>query len=171
MAVANSLVTLGYTQNEKIVSYGASNGGFVVASAGRLFPKSFGIVIPMNGVQDQLSFSLMDRWGLSWASDYGDVAEALDFRAILARSPLEVPRNPLGSCQFLIVSGENDTRVNKIHSYKLKAIMDEYYPGRALLVSADQSGHGAMNTSSQKGIETTAMVWGYIFNYFGMNLP
>jgi dienelactone hydrolase len=170
IAVARGLVKLGFTQSDKIISFGASNGGFVVASAGRLSPESFGIVIPMNGVHDQLSFSQMDRWGLSWAGDYGEAYKGLEFKAILDRSPLEVPKKPQGSCLFLIVSGENDTRVNKIHSYKLKAIMDEYYPGRALLLTADHSGHGAMTDKTQKGVETAAMVWGYIFKHFGMTL-
>ncbi|MBL7671195.1 MAG: S9 family peptidase [Bdellovibrionaceae bacterium] len=170
IAVAQGLIKLGVTQSEKIVSFGASNGGFVVASAGRLSPESFGLVIPMNGVHDQLGFSKMDRWGLSWSADYGDTQNSLDFRAIMNRSPLEIPQKTQGSCQFLIVSGENDTRVNKIHSYKLKAIMDEYYPGRALLLSADHSGHGAMTDKTQKGVETASQVWSYIFKFSKITL-
>lgn len=170
IAVAQSLVKDGVTQSQKIVSYGASNGGFVVASAGRLSPESFGIVIPLNGVHDQLSFSQMDRWGQSWTRDYGDPLQGREFLAMLNRSPLEIAKNPEGSCQFLIVNGENDTRVNKIHSYKLKAVMDDYYPGKALLISGDHSGHGAITDRTGKGQETAAMVWSFIFNYFGMSV-
>lgn len=170
IGIANGLVERGYTQASKITVTGTSNGGYVVASAGRLSPESFGLVIPVNGVQDQLDFSSLDRWGMGWEDDYLNPYSGKNFPYNFARSPLEVKfQNQLGA-EFLIVNGEFDSRVNKVHSYKLKALIDDNAPGKSILLSVDKAGHWPTSTYliDSIGIHTSSIVWAKIFDVSGL---
>jgi prolyl oligopeptidase PreP (S9A serine peptidase family) len=171
IAIARGLVERGYTQADKIAMTGTSNGGYVVASAARMAPEAFGLVIPMNGVQDQLDFSSLDRWGIGWEDDYTNPYSAKSFPFIMARSPLEVKFQGKTGVEFLIINGENDTRVNKVHSYKLKALLDDNLPGKSVLYSVDHAGHWATSTFllDNIGIKANSIMWAHIYEFLGMD--
>lgn len=170
IAIANGLVERSYTQPSKITITGTSSGGFTVASAGRLSPESFGLVIPVNGVQDQLDFSSLDRWGIGWEDDFLNPYNAKNYPYNAGRSPLEIKfQNQLGA-EYLIVNGENDTRVNKVHSYKLKALLDDNAPGKSILFSVEKAGHWPLSTYliDTIGIHSSSVVWAKIFDASGL---
>lgn len=172
IAIAQGLIDRGYTQAKKIVVTGTSNGGYVVSSAGRMAPEAFGLVIPMNGVQDQLDFSTLDRWGIGWEDDYTNPYTAKNFSFIMERGPLEVKFQAAGSgAEFLVINGEQDTRVNKVHSYKLKAVLDDNEPGKSVLFSVDHAGHWATSTYLLDGIgiHANSIVWAKVYDFLGMD--
>lgn len=170
IAIAEGLVKNGYTISKQIVLAGGSNGGYVVANAALTSPQSFGLVIPINGVHDQLDFPSLDRWGITWQSEYLNPYDAKDFRSVYVRAPLEI--NPTVSDKpfFFIVNGESDSRVNKVHSYKLKAKLDEIWPGQSILFSVNHAGHGATSSYllDDIGAEASAHVWSEIFTHTGL---
>lgn len=171
IAVAQGLVERGYTVAQKIAISGTSNGGYVVASSAMLSPDSFGLVIPISGVHDQLDFSSLDRWGFGWEKDYLDPYDYTNFSSIVNRSPLELTTSMKNGPEFLIVNGENDTRVNKAHSYKLKAHLDVVAPGKAILFSVQHAGHWPDNSYliDDIGIDVAAIIWAKIFDHMEMN--
>ena len=170
IAIAQGMVERGYTQAQKIAMTGTSNGGYVVASAGRMAPEAFGLVIPMNGVQDQLDFSSLDRWGIGWEDDFTNPYTAKNFPFIMVRSPLEVKFQVKTGAEFLVINGENDTRVNKVHSYKLKALLDDNVPGKSVLLSVDNAGHWATSTYllDSIGIRANSIMWAKVYDFMGM---
>lgn len=172
IAIADGLVRRGYTTPKRIVSTGVSAGGDNVALAAQLSPKSFGLVVPISGIHDHLGYLHLDRWGPQWIRDYLNPYQSSDFAAIFARSPIEVrtkaPRYP----QYLIVCGEEDSRVSKVHSYKLKASLDEFNPGNTFLHCVDHAGHwpNSSYTHGVQGIKTNAVIWAWVFDYLGLTI-
>ncbi len=170
IAIANGLVLQGYTQAKKISVTGTSNGGYVVANAALSSPESFGLVIPINGVQDQLAFPFMDRWGTGWQREYLNPYEAADLKIIFPRAPLESISHASQKPFFLIVNGEEDSRVNKAHSYKLKARLDQIWPGQSILFSVEHAGHWANSTYllDDIGAAASARIWAEVFKHSGL---
>ena len=169
VACAKALVTLGISKPEKIISTGASNGGYVVASAALISPESFGLVIPVNGVQDQLNFTDLDRWGMGWQDDYTNPYDPKNFTNIVKRAPLEYSPKTTKWPEFLIINGEQDTRVNKVHSYKLKAVLDEKSNQSVVLFSVDHAGHGPFSRRlGEVGIQASSTMWAKIFEFSGL---
>jgi prolyl oligopeptidase PreP (S9A serine peptidase family) len=169
-ACAQALVTRGITQPRRIVSLGVSNGGYVVASAALMSPEAFGLVIPINGVQDQLNFTDLDRWGMGWQEDYTNPYEAKNYLDINKRAPLELKvKDSAQLPEFLIINGEQDTRVNKVHSYKLKAKLDEINQNKAILFSVDHAGHSPFRRNlGDIGIQANSAMWAKIFDFSGL---
>lgn len=170
IAVAKGLVQMGVTQSRKIISTGTSNGGYVVASAAMMSPESFGLVIPINGVHDQLDFSTLDRFGIGWEDDYSNPYKAVNFTPIVNRSALELSPPADSVPEFLIINGQQDTRVNKFHSYKLKSVLDDLAPGKALLMSVDHAGHWPLTyfMLGDSSLKNSSKVWSKIFDFSGM---
>lgn len=170
VAIANGLVAKGYTESRKIVSTGISAGGDNVSLAAQLSPESFGLVIPISGIHDVLDYPQLDRWGPQWYFDYLDPYDAKNFSAIYARAPLEL-RTPAASYpDYFIVCGENDSRVNKVHSYKLKASLDEFTQSQIHLFSVNNSGHWPQEASLHGvlGVKSNAAIWSRVFDHLGL---
>jgi prolyl oligopeptidase len=170
IAIAQGLVKRGYTTSEKIVSTGTSAGGDNVALAAQFSPESFGLVIPVSGIHDHLGYLHLDRWGPQWLMDYLNPYDSTDFSAIYARSPLEVRKPAERYPQYLIVCGEEDSRVSKVHSYKLKAVIDEFNEGGTYLHCVDHAGHwpNASFTHGRRGVQTNAVIWSWVYDYLGL---
>lgn len=171
IGIANGLVERGYTQNKKIVSTGTSMGGYVAAAAAQMSPSSFGLVIPISGFHDQLGFMELDKWGVSWTDDLLNPYVKGDFNSILERAPLELRVSSTDYPEYLIVNGEHDSRVNKVHSYKLKASLDEFNKGKTFLLSAEHAGHWPQENYmlGPVGAKTNAIIWTRVFDYLGLN--
>ena len=121
-------------------------------------------------MHDQLDFPSLDRWGITWQSEYLNPYDAKDFRSIYVRAPLEINSTASDKPFFFIVNGESDSRVNKVHSYKLKAKLDEIWPGQSILFSVNHAGHGGTSSYllDDIGAEASAHVCSEIFTHTGL---
>lgn len=174
VAISDGLVEKGYTQSEKIASTGISAGGDNVSAAAQLSPSSFGLVIPISGIHDHFGFLRMDLWGQQWLFDYLDPNIKSNFDLIKGRAPLEIKTSSGKHPEFLIVCGQADTRVSKVHSYKLKAVLDEGNKknvSKASLYCPNNTGHWPNDSSmnGRQGIKTDALIWSRIFDYFDLD--
>lgn len=170
IAIANGLVSKGYTQPEKIVSTGNSAGGENVAIAAQLSPESFGLVIPISGAHDSFGYLHLDRWGPQWLFDNLNPYDPQNFISINARSAVELRVASKHYPKYLIVCGGNDTRVNRVHSYKLKASLNEFIKDGVLLYEAENSGHWPETVDLQglQGLKSNALIWSRIYDYLGL---
>lgn len=166
-SIARGLIERGLTTGKRIVSTGVSAGGDNVALAAQLYPEYFGLVIPISGIHDHLGYLQLDRWGPQWLRDYLNPYNPAEFNLIYARSPIEVRRDSSSYPQFLIVCGESDTRVSKVHSYKLKASLDEFNQSNVYLHCVENSGHwpNESYTHGVRGVITNAAIWAWVFDY------
>jgi prolyl oligopeptidase len=97
------------------------------------------------------------------------VKDPEQFRALYAYSPLHHVKDGAKYPAILMLTGENDGRVDPYHSRKmiarLQAANASDYP--ILLRTSSNSGHG-IGTSTNEQIEQTADVYSFLFDQLGM---
>ncbi|MEZ4321044.1 MAG: prolyl oligopeptidase family serine peptidase [Myxococcota bacterium] len=127
----------------EVASHGRSNGGLLAAATLIQRPDLFAASIPSVGVQDMLKY---DQWtiGWAWASDYGTVADADEFAALRAYSPVHNAK-PASYPPTLITTADHDDRVVPAHSFKLAAALQHAQEGSdpVLIRIETRAGHGA----------------------------
>lgn len=169
VATARYLVRKKYTTPDKVIIYGASNGGMVVAASALLSPKDFGLAIALNGVQDLLRKEVLDaEFGEGWKSEYGDSRTDADQPYLAKISPVEQAARPKQGPKILIFNGRNDSRVNPTHSYKLNAALVAA-SGQVNMTSINNSGHW-MNSIAYQGLigwRVNTIQWTAIYDHLG----
>jgi len=170
IATSRYLVSKKYTQPQKIIITGTSNGGLTVAGTALQSPKDFGLVIPVNGVQDLLHKETLDaNFYRGWAYEYGDSTKPNDYPYLSAISPVERVKDIKDLPQFFILNGRQDSRVNPAHSYKLYAALNEKFPENVQMSSINNSGHwnGSVNYQGMIGWRANVIIWTLIYDYLG----
>ena len=171
-ATARYLVDNGYTSPRKIIIMGGSNGGLTVSAAALRNPQDFGLVIPLNGVQDLLKKEEFDTpYQRGWVPEYGDSTTKEGFAYLQKYSPVELAAQVDGESlpHFLVINGRVDSRVNSIHSFKMTAALLEAHPGKVQMASIKNSGHWSYSIDYQDliGWWTQSVIWTRIYDHLG----
>jgi prolyl oligopeptidase len=159
---ARWLVASKYTTRGRLGIYGRSNGGLLVGASVTQHPELFGAAVAGVGVLDMLRF---DRYGqgAGWTGDYGSPRDPAQFPALYAYSPVHRVRKGTHFPPTLIITGDHDTRVHPMHSFKFAAAMQAAQAGPApvLLVLEGSSGHAGGKTQSQ-AVEQNADLYAFL---------
>ncbi len=133
-----------YTKPEHIGLIGASNGGMLVAGSAIRKPNSCAAVVSKVPLADMLNFH---KYGMAkrWIAEYGNPENVCDREFILKWSPLHNIVSGEKYPVFLVMTGENDTRVAPMHSKKLVACL-QAHNGEAYLQLDKKTGHGQGKT-------------------------
>jgi prolyl oligopeptidase len=150
IAAAEWLIGAGYTSVPRLAIYGRSNGGLLIGACLTQRPDLFGAAVPQVGVLDMLRFNLFGQ-GAGWEGDYGSPQDAKQFPALYAYSPVHNVRAGVHYPATLVVTGDHDTRVMPMHSFKFAAALQAAQAGPApILLAVDlSSGHGGGETVTQ----------------------
>lgn len=110
------LIEQNYVHPEKLIAYGASNGGLLVATCVNQSPDLFKIAIIQNAVLDMLQFHkhYQGQW---WLREYGNPENKKHFNHLMNYSPLHNINNKQYPA-ILILASEKDNIVKPIHSYQ-----------------------------------------------------
>jgi prolyl oligopeptidase len=168
IGAAEYLVAQKYTSPEKLAIHGVSNGGLLVGAVANQRPDLFRAVIQQAGVMDMLRFQKFTI-GWNWIADYGSAeANAAEFRALRAYSPIHNIRAGAHYPATLITTADHDDRVVPAHSFKYAAALQAGQGGDApILIRIDtKSGHGASSTT--KALEQTADLYSFLFYNLGV---
>ena len=144
-AIAELLVSEGYTSHDRLALSGGSNGGLLVAATLTQRPEIASAVLCDVGVMDMLRFHQFTV-GAGWIPEYGCATQSdREFRTLLAYSPLA---NLVPGTQYpatLVSTGDHDDRVFPAHSFKFAAALQAAQGGPApiLLFIESDAGHGA----------------------------
>lgn len=157
-----------YTSTPKLAIQGGSNGGLLVGAVLNQNPSLFGAAIPQVGVMDMLRFDKFTI-GYAWKSDYGDPADATDFRAMYAYSPYHNAKPGTIYPPTLVTTSDHDDRVFPAHSFKYTAAMQYAQKGPAPILIRIQvrGGHGAGLPTTQQ-IEQQADIYAFLVKSLGM---
>ncbi len=141
---AEYLIDEGYTDPERLVISGGSNGGLLVGAAMTQRPGLFRVALPDVGVMDMLRYHRFTA-GAGWAFDYGtaeDDEEMLLY--LLGYSPLHNLKSGVRYPATLVTTADHDDRVVPAHSFKFAARLQEVQEGDdPVLIRIDvDSGHG-----------------------------
>jgi prolyl oligopeptidase len=143
IAAAEYLVKEGYTTPSRLAILGGSNGGLLMGAVLTQRPDLFRAVVSQVGIYDMLRVEL-DPNGEFNTTEFGSVRDPEQFRALLAYSPYHHVREGVKYPAVLLQTGDNDGRVNPMHSRKmaarLQAATASGYP--IYLISSGAAGHG-----------------------------
>jgi len=152
IAAADYLVAQGYTQRDRLVIEGRSNGGLLVAAVMNRRPDLCAVALPGVGVMDMLRYHKFTI-GAAWAADYGTSEDPEGFKYLLAYSPIHNAVYGGKYPAILITTGDHDDRVFPAHSFKYAAAMQAAIrttPEEApILIRIDSNaGHGGSTGTS-----------------------
>lgn len=163
ISAAEFLTKEKYTSKEYLALQGGSNGGLLVGAVINQRPDICRVAIPQVGVMDMLRYHKFTI-GSAWISEYGSSDKEKDFKNLYAISPLHNIQPGTKYPAVLVTTADHDDRVVPGHSFKYTATLQEKYkgPNPAFIRVDVNSGHGA--SSTQKGFETTADIYSFIFS-------
>jgi prolyl oligopeptidase len=163
IAAAEWLIAQRYTSAPRLAIYGRSNGGLLVGACLTQRPELFGAAILGVGVLDMLRFNRFGQ-GAGWEGDYGSPQDPGQFRALYAYSPVHNVRARTRYPATLVITGDHDTRVMPMHSFKFAATLQAAQAGPApVLLAVDlASGHSGGETITQ-AIEQNADIYAFLF--------
>ncbi|MBA3929725.1 MAG: hypothetical protein C0521_09065 [Xanthomonas sp.] len=140
IAVAEQLVSSGYTTPKHIGVFGMSNGGLLSATLGTQRPDLFGAVVSDVPLTDLIRMRHMGM-GAAWINEYGDPDKPDEAKAMLAYSPMQNVRKGTTYPPFLVTISTEDNRVGPGHARKLASrLFDAGAP--VYFLEDEEGGHG-----------------------------
>ncbi len=130
-------------------------------------PELYRAVVSSVGIYDMLRTELSPNGAFN-ITEYGTVKEADQFRAIYAYSPYHHV-NPASSYPaVLFLTGDNDPRVDPMHSRKMTAALQASATKRPVLLhTSGSSGHGA--SSKDEAFANTADADAFLIHELGVD--
>ena len=162
IAAADWLIAQRYTSVRRLAIHGRSNGGLLVGACLTQRPDLFAAAIVQVGVLDMLRFNRFGQ-GAGWEGDYGSPQDGQEFKALYAYSPVHNVHRGTHYPATLVVTGDHDTRVMPMHSFKFAAALQAAQAGEApVLLAVDlSSGHGGGETVTQ-AIAQSADIYAFL---------
>jgi prolyl oligopeptidase len=170
IAAAEWLIAQHYTSAPHLAIHGRSNGGLLIGACVTERPDLFGAAIAQVGVLDMLRFNRFGQ-GAGWEGDYGSPSDAREFKALYAYSPVHNVRRGARYPATMVTTGDHDTRVMPMHSFKFAAALQAAQTGPApvLLAVDTSSGHGGGETVTQ-AIEHSADIYAFLVRNLQMHV-
>ena len=168
IAAAEWLIANKYTNAQKIVARGGSNGGLLMGAIATQRPDLFRAVICQVPLLDMIRYHKF-RIARFWIPEYGDPENAEDFGTLMQYSPYHSMKSGVELPEMLVSVGENDTRVDPLHGKKFVArAQGKSEQQKPIMLHVDyDSGHGT-GKSIEQLIEDQAFFWRFIFSRLNM---
>ncbi|MFH1220324.1 MAG: prolyl oligopeptidase family serine peptidase [Candidatus Eisenbacteria bacterium] len=168
IACVEHLVDQGYTDPAKLAIEGGSNGGLLMGAVLTQRPALFRAVVSHVGIYDALRTELFDN-GVFNVTEFGTVTDREQFGALYAYSPYHHVKDGTAYPAVLMMTGDNDIRVEPMQSRKMTARLQAATSSGlpVLLRTNPNAGHG-IGTALDDQIEEEADVLGFIFDQLGM---
>jgi len=168
IAAAEYLHAQGIVTQDGLAVHGESGGGLLVGVVVNQRPELFAAALPGVGVMDMLRF---DRFtgGRLWMGEFGDPADAAQFRTLLSYSPYHNVAPGKRYPAILVTTADTDDRVVPAHSFKYAAALQhaEIGPRPQLVRIETQAGHGAGKPTA-KAIAEMADKWAFAAHWTGL---
>jgi prolyl oligopeptidase len=151
IAAAEYLVKERYTQSSRLVISGGSNGGLLVGAAVTQRPELFGAVVCANPLLDMVRYHLFGL-GKAWIPEYGSADNANDFKFLYAYSPYHHLKVGVHYPPLLMMSADEDDRVDPLHARKFVAAFEDCAGGSTpvYLRIEKNSGHQGADLVKQR---------------------
>ena len=161
---AEWLIKENYTNTNKIVALGGSNGGLLMGAAATQRPDLFKAIVCEVPLLDMLRYNrfLIARY---WIPEYGTADSAADFRWLLRYSPYQNIRKGVNMPTMLVTAGANDSRVDPMNAKKfVAAAQNNDGQINPIILHMDyNSGHGS-GQSTKQSIDNWNFVFEFILN-------
>lgn len=167
---AKYLIKNRYTNSNKLIARGSSNGALIIASCTNIYPDLFKVTILEAGLYDMFRFHLFTTGYLA-SSEYGTVSDKEEFENLLKYSPLHNINYSKPYPSIYIITGENDDRVPSLHSYKLTAAIQSLRQKNniILLDVIENAGHYGPQ-SYEEILKSESKIYAFIFTELGIKI-
>jgi prolyl oligopeptidase len=168
IACAEHLIARGYTKPEKLAAMGGSNGGLLMGAILTQRPELFRAVVSDVGVYDMLRVELTPNGAFN-VTEYGTVKDPAQYKALRAYSPYHNVKDGTAYPAILMLTGENDGRVDPYNSRKMAARLQAASSSDKpilLRISMD-TGHG-QGTRLSARVEEDADRLAFLMSQLGM---
>lgn len=157
-----------YTNPQKVVAIGGSNGGLLMGAIATQRPDLYKAIVCQVPLLDMLRYHkfLIARF---WIPEYGSADDAEQFGWILPYSPYHNIKMGVNVPTMLVTSGANDSRVDPLHAKKFVAALQNN-PGQenpVILHMDFESGHGS-GQSTEQSIKNWTFTFEFIMNQLGL---
>lgn len=169
-AAAEFLKSQRITSTQRLALLGGSNGGLLMGATLTQHPGIAKAVVSQVGIYDMLRVETSPNGSFN-ITEFGTVKDPAQFRALYAYSPLHHVSKTAQYPALLLTTGDNDGRVDPMHSRKFTAAM-QATASRApvYLRTSANAGHG-QGSSLAEAVALNADVLAFLFDQFGMRWP
>jgi prolyl oligopeptidase len=167
-SVMSHLVEAGYTSVSKLAIEGGSNGGLLMGAMMTQHPQDFQVTISHVGIYDSIRSELSPNGAFN-IPEFGTVEDPEHFKAFLAYSPYHNVQKTTYPA-ILFMTGENDGRVDPMHSRKMTARLQFQNSSDKpiLLRTSGNTGHGS-GTPLSESIKQEVDRLVFLFDSLGMD--
>jgi prolyl oligopeptidase len=169
-ACAQHLVEAKYTAAEHLAIEGDSNGGLLMGAELTQHPQMAKVVLSGVGIYDMLRVEL-DPNGSFNVTEFGSVKDPAQFKALYAYSPYHHVQAGVKYPAVLLITGDNDHRVNPAHSRKMTAALQAATASGlpVMLRTSANAGHG-ISTDKDEALEESADIYSFLFAQLGIQM-
>lgn len=170
VAVAEKLISDGWTTPGQLGIWGESNGGLLVGAAITQRPELFAAAACSAPLLDMVRYE-QSGLGAAWKDEYGSAADPQQLGWLLAYSPYHHVRDGVDYPATLFTVFGGDSRVDPLHARKMCAALQWATTGTRpiLLRHEDDLGHGARAAS--RSIELAADMLAFLAAHTGLCRP
>lgn len=150
-AVLEHLITRKYANEKRLGIIGGSNGGLLMGATLVQHPSLVRAVVSFVGIYDMLRVELSPNGAFN-VTEFGSVRDPAQFEALRAYSPYHNVRDGEAYPPVLLLTGENDPRVDPMQSRKMAARLQAASSSGepVLLRTSAGTGHGGDSGLNQR---------------------
>jgi prolyl oligopeptidase len=169
-AVLQHLVARGYTTSDQLAILGGSNGGLLMGATLVQHPSMAKAVVSFVGIYDMLRVELSPNGAFN-VTEFGTVKDQNQFQALRAYSPYHHVADQVAYPAVLMLTGENDPRVDPMQSRKMIARLQAATSSSApmLLRTSAEAGHG-IGSSLEEEIGQLTDAYAFICDQLGVRV-
>ncbi|MEM9697059.1 MAG: prolyl oligopeptidase family serine peptidase, partial [Myxococcota bacterium] len=167
-AVLQHMVAQKYTSKDKLAIVGGSNGGLLMGATMTQHPALMKAVVSFVGIYDMLRVELSPNGAFN-VTEFGTVKDKGQFDALFAYSPYHNVKDGTAYPATLMLTGENDPRVDPMQSRKMIARLQAATASDdpILLRTSASSGHGG-NNSLRETVAQITDAYAFLFKQLGV---
>ncbi|MEW5925648.1 MAG: prolyl oligopeptidase family serine peptidase, partial [Candidatus Zixiibacteriota bacterium] len=168
IAACEWLIENKYTNSQKLIIEGGSNGGLLVGAVLVQRPDLMKAVVCSRPLLDMLRYHKF-LIGSLWIPEYGSADDSAQFRFIYDYSPYHHIKKGEKYPAVLFESADNDTRVDPLHAFKMTAALQAATSSDEpiLLRIQRQTGHG-QGAPQRIIIEELVDEWSFVYWQMGL---
>jgi prolyl oligopeptidase len=168
-AVLEHLLDRKYTSRKRLAIVGGSNGGLLMGAILTQHPDLVEAVVSHVGIYDSLRTELSPNGEFN-ITEFGTAKNPDHFQALYAYSPYHRVRDGVRYPAVLMLTGENDPRVEPMQSRKMIARLQAAAAGdEPILLRTSGGGHGG-DTPLDERISQTVDEFAFLLNELGVQI-